>query len=131
MNWFSGWLYPNDQNNNFGMSPISDEQTILQNHQHNMNIINMVHEEKMKALDKKYEKEKNIYENKYRENMSKLEPNNNNIYYYSQSNQSLYPNTNTNYQLKNGTVGILYHNNVNKNNKIEINPNLSKEEKRK
>ena len=48
-----------------------------------------------------------IGEDKLKENLSKLVPNNNNItYYYSQSNQSLFPNINTKYPLPGYPEGV-------------------------
>ena len=91
----------------------------------------MAHQEKMKAINQKFEEEKKMCENSYNQNMLKIDLNNDsNNYYYYQNNQNLYPNQN--YELKTGNVGIIEDNiNVHLNSKNVINPNLSPEEKRK
>ena len=71
MNWITGIFSTNEQNNyyenplitngqnNYYENPfITDQQIILQNHQNNMNEINRIHQERMEAIDKKYEEAK-------------------------------------------------------------------------
>ena len=110
MNWLSNLFYPtsNNQNYNLGIPPVTNEQIILQNHQYNMNLINASHQNKMNSIQKKYEEEKNLCEANCQANLSKLNLDNNNQYYYYQKDPSLYPNSNTNYDLKIGNViGLL------------------------
>ena len=45
---------------------------ILQNHAYNMNAINTAHQEKMKAINQKFEEEKKMCENSYNQNMLKI-----------------------------------------------------------
>ena len=90
----------------------------------------MAHQEKMKAINQKFEEEKKMCENSYNQNMLKIDLNNDSNNYYYYQNQNLYPNQN--YELKTGNVGIIEDNiNVHLNSKNVINPNLSPEEKRK
>jgi hypothetical protein len=71
----------------------------------------------------------------YQQNLSKINNNNPTTYFYYE--QVPKENKNQIYELKTGEVGCLYDknvdmkNNVKINNKFEISPNLTKEEKRK
>lgn len=129
MSWF-GFLWTGNQNDINRKPIVTNEQIIWQNHLDNTNVINMAHEVKMKNLNKKYEEEKNLSETAYKNNLSKIGLNNNNMYHYYPT----CPNTYSNqiYGLKIGNIGVIQSNiNNNLNSKIPINPNLSKEERRK
>lgn len=136
MNFFQNIFgYNNNQNPGFDYienycynnEPITNEQVILNNHQYNMNLINMEHQRKMQNLNNQYEEEKRIYEMKYQENLSKINNDPTSYYYYEQ-------NPNQVYKLeldKEKSLNEKKDNMNNNNDNFKISSNMSNEEKRK
>ena len=136
MNFFQNFFgYNNNQNSGFDWNenysysnePITNEQVILNNHQYNMNLINMDHLRKMQNLDNQYEEEKRQCEMKYQENLLKIDNDPTSYYYFEQKPNQVYK-----LKLdKEKSLNEKKDNIINNNDNFKISSNISNEEKRK